>query len=1104
MSAPSGQDRDVSATPALGTVVLEKVFPALDGALGIVDPEASPAEVRRAALILLYRLLYIHHVEDRAPGPVLGSDVHGHAPWHQVRAEVGRRMDEGDCIAADSHRYWRILSDLCRAIYTGDASIRQPRYQGMLFDPEFAPLLSRVRVGDDVMSSVVYALSYEQTDQGRGSLNYRNIRVQQLGSIYEQLLARGFVGDEVGAGARANPFARKDSGSFYTPDDLVTLVVRETVGPLVDAQRDKFAAEVDAVADAQSPDRRLQRLQQHDPAMGILQLKICDPAMGSGHFLVTLVDYLAERVIEAMAEAESLVEGYRSPVAARIFEVRQALEASAKEQGGASHSAPLNDWHIVRRMVLRRSIYGADKDPFAVELAKVSLWLHTYMLGAPHVFVDHHLKCGDSLFGTSIRTAMERGEVHKVLFGRESLRRAARVAARTHSMEGVGDASDEEVRQSAEAFAQASSMTRPLDAFMSLLHAFDWLDPKKKEVADTYQAWLSGAHGDPIDVAVNGLLASSDRYPILTAAQDLATQERFLNWQVAFPDVWSSGESAESVGGFDAMVGNPPWDRIKLQQVEWFAARRPEIAAAPRAADRKRMSNALVDAGDPLAEEFRLASERARMAARVVRESGDYPLLGRGDLNLYQLFVERAMALVKPTGMVGLIIPTGIASDKAKAPFFKALATEGRLKVLFDFKNQREFFPDIHPSFKFCVFVASRRPLDEAAKCAFYLRTVAETNDPDRVFWLSTAEVARVNPNTGTAPSFRTRRDAQLTMAIYECQPVWVDRSSDKPVKAWPLGYSTLFHQTNDSELFRSRSELEEQEGAWPVGGNDSDSRTGKWVPLYEGKMVQAYDHRAASVAINLNNLQRPARPQPATLDQHRDPHWEPSPRYWVCRDALPDWTAPYLLGFKDVTAATNARTMIAAMIPPYGAVNSLPLLSADGSDHLHATSASLVLANLNSVPFDFVLRQKLHGQTLNLYLIEQLPVVPLEQCEVISFGARAASDIIREAVLELTYTAHDMAAFARDLGYVDESGSVLPPFRWDEARRLSLRAKLDAAFFLLYGITNKEDVHYIYSTFTVVQKREEQAFGSYQSRDLCLAWMDALVEGKPDSNIGI
>ena len=162
------------------------------------------------------------------------------------------------------------------------------------------------------------------------------------------------------------------------------------------------------------------------------------------------------------------------------------------------------------------------------------------------------------------------------------------------------------------------------------------------------------------------------------------------------------------------------------------------------------------------------------------------------------------------------------------------------------------------------------------------------------------------------------------------------------------------------------------------------------------------------------------------------------------------------------------------------------------------------MVANLNATILDFVTRQKVQGQTLNLFIVEQLPVVPPEIYETTSFGSKTAGEIVREAVLELTYTAHDMAPFALDMGYVDEEGKVLPPFVWDEERRLHLRAKLDAVFFHLYGVTDRDDVRYIFSTFPIVEREETRAYGEYRSRELCLAYMNALAAGAPDAEVNL
>ena len=578
---------------------------------------------------------------------------------------------------------------------------------------------------------------------------------------------------------------------------------------------------------------------------------------------------------------------------------------------------------------------------------------------------------------------------------------------------------------------------------------------------------------------------------------------------------------------------------MKLQQVEWFAARRPEIAHAQRANDRKQMINALRVEGDPLAAEFDRASEQTDSALRVVRTGGQYPWLSRGDVNIYSLFVERAMSLVHPNGVVGLLTPSGIASDKTAAPFFKSVATGGRLRALYDFENRRTryaappFFSDVDSRLKFCAFIAGRSSATRHARCAFFLQGVSELKDPYRRFPLTADDFALVNPNTATAPMFRTEQDAELTTSIYHRLPVLVDRSTGEEVKSWPMKYTTMFHMTNDSSRFRTRQELEEREGAWHIGGNRFDSAEGEWVPLYEGKMVQAFDHRAAGVAVNTKNLHRPAQPVPATEAQHQNPDWLPDPQYWVSTSDC--GRAPemgWVLGFQEITAPTNMRTLIAALLPAVGFGNKVPVFvpeTADRSsarqigesnspcdDHHPGVRAEgprtvmddvclgrrewLLAANFNATVFDFITRQKLHGQTLNLFMVEQLPVVPPGRYQSVRFGPKTVAEIVHQAVLELTYTSHDMAPFARDMGYVDEAGAPRPPFRWDEERRLRLRAKLDAVYFHLYGVTDRDDVRYVYSTFPIVERQETTAYGGYRSRDLRLAYLNALAAGRPDA----
>ena len=542
--------------------------------------------------------------------------------------------------------------------------------------------------------------------------------------------------------------------------------------------------------------------------------------------------------------------------------------------------------------------------------------------------------------------------------------------------------------------------------------------------------------------------------------------------------------------------------------MEWFATRAPEIALASTAAARRAGIQGLRD-GDPvLAGEFDAAKERADSLGQLVRASGHYPLLGGGDINLYSLFVERATRLIKPNGIVGLLTPSGIYADLTAANFFKTVSTNGRLAGLFDFENRRlgtalpPFFPDVDSRFKFCAFIfgGDERRFD-VTECAFFLHDLAAINDPERCFSLEPSDFARVNPNTGTAPIFRTRRDAEITRRIYEHHPPLVNRSSGEERRAWPVKYHTMFHMTNDSGLFRTSEQLK-AEGFYPVQGNRWKRGNETYLPLYEGKMVQAYDHRAASVVVNPANLNRPAQPRDATTEEHADPRWLPVPQFWVREDSFNwKWPLEWVVGFKEITAATNRRTMIASVFPKAAFGNKIPVFFPIDGDVKDTTStfkdcAMLLTANLNCVAFDFVARQKIHGQTLNLFIVEQLPVISAADYDR-QFGDTTARELVRDHVLRLTYTAHDMAPFAKDMGY---NG---PPFTWDEEERRHLRARLDALYFILYGLS-REDAAYVLETFPIVRREDEAAFDSYRTRDLVLAYMNALAAGDTDTVVAM
>ena len=1115
----------------LSGVVFDRIYPDLTKALALADgvpqlPEDERSgrlmECRDAALIFLYRVLFILYAEDRGLLPVNDPRYDDYGLRRRVRDDVANRTQRQDVFSEVATNYYDHLTTLFRLIDQGDQSIGLPPYNGGLFASEAAPVLSRVRLSDSVTAPIIYGLSHTSSVSerlgGPRFVNYRDLSVQQLGSIEERLLEREPAFDENGEiSVRLNPFARKDSGSYYTPQSLVDLIIDRTVKPLAEERLDAFRQRsLELEVDERPEKERRTDLEELDPAEAVLDLKVLDPAMGSGHFLVTAVDFLSDFVAETLERVPAipqwLAEPYESPVAARIAETRIEILKRAADSNWLIDEAQLTDHAIIRRMVLKRCIYGVDKNPMAVELAKVSLWLHSFTVGAPLSFLDHHLRHGDSLIGMRVFDAAS--ELNRLggLFASAAIRDAENAALSMNRIEFMSDADISEVQESAELFAEVEAATADLRGLLDFLCGKFWLTSAlKKGALVQYEKPITDALSESPDDAYDLLSEgpkgegsnSSAFGKIWRNAAAAANGETFLHWEVAFPGVWNDWLNSVPQGGFDAIIGNPPWDRIKLQEVEWFATRAPDIARATTADARRRRIRALQRQNPQLAENYDKARTQAERLSTNVRNSGHYPLLARGDINLYSLFVERATHLIKPDGFVGLLTPSGISSDHSAGNFFRSVSTKGRIAALLDFENRRAsnmspFFSDIDSRFKFCTLIlggVSRR-FDET-QCGFFLQDPSETDDPDRCFTLSLNDFALVNPNTGTAPIFRSRRDAEITRHMYRNHPVLVDRSGKKVRRVYSVNYMRMIDMTNDSGMFRSAEWLK-SEGFYPVGGNCWKRGDDLHLPLYEGKMVQAYDHRAASVILNPENLNRPAQAQESTEKEHEDVSYLPTPLHWVKADASSNLDAirrvGWTIGFKDVTSPTNNRTMIASVVPLAGFGNTLPVLTpidaSESNIQSYKVTAPLLVANLNALAFDFVARQKVQGQHLNLYIVEQLPVIAELDYDR-KFGDKTARQVVQENVLELTYTAHDMAQFARDLGYDG------PPFTWNAEKRRHLRARLDALYFHLYGLS-REDAAYVMDTFPIVRENDKEEFGRYRTQELVLAYMNALEAGDP------
>jgi hypothetical protein len=534
----------------------------------------------------------------------------------------------------------------------------------------------------------------------------------------------------------------------------------------------------------------------------------------------------------------------------------------------------------------------------------------------------------------------------------------------------------------------------------------------------------------------------------------------FFHWCLEFPEVFQDG-------GFSCILGNPPWERIKLQEKEFFAARDAEIANAQNKAVRERLIKQLPLNNPELLEEFELAKYDATAQGRFVRGSSRFTLTAVGDINTYSIFSETARRLIAPTGKAGIIVPTGIATDDTCKKFFGDLVQSQSLTALMDFENREGLFADVDSRMKFSLLSISNQPTPET-KFSFFLTHPRQLEDKQRVFTLTPQDIALINPNTLTSPVFRTRADAELTRKIYQRVPVLENERTG--VNPWGISFMRMLDMSNDSGLFR-----------------DSDSSSS--LPLYEAKMLHQFDHRWATYeGLDVRDT---------SLTEKQDPDFRVTPRYWVDKQEVDNklagkWDKQWLLAFRDICRATDERTSIASLLPRIAVGHKAPLIFTQ-IDNIPLVSC--LLGNLNTLAFDFVARQKVGGTNMCYFLLRQLPVLPPE-----SYTPQDI-EFISSRVLELVYTAWDMQPFAQDMGYEGV------PFVWNPERRAILRAELDAKYAKLYGLT-RDELRYILDpsdvygaefpseTFRVLKSKEMKDYGEYRTQRLVLAAWDLLESG--------
>lgn len=1017
-------------------------------------------------LRLVYRLIFLMVAEDRnllhppkAPAAARKLYAEGYS-LSALRAACTRSATWDR-----HHDRFEGVKIIFRALAAGESALALPALGGLFADDQL-PHLETARLRNRAFMEAIYRLSWLSEKSSMVPVNWRSMETEELGSVYESLLE---LQPQLGPDGVSLLFAsdageqkgnqRKTTGSYYTPDSLVQALLDSALDPVLD--------QTETTSD--------------DPAEALLRLAIIDPACGSGHFLLGAARRIATRLARLRTEGMPSDEDFR---------------------------------HALRD-VARCCIHGVDRNPMAVELTKVALWIETVDPGLPLGFFDAQIRCGDALLGVFDLKVLADGipdAAYKALTGDDKdtakyyaqANKGAKGGQGELNLGGSGwqmpdtkplavdflgfrDLPEETVTQigaKAKRFAelrQKAEFTRVQTAADLYIAAFLLpktggapTNPAQRTVPTTEELW---------QVLNQGKFRES-----MAAAPQAARRASALHWPLEFPDVMQRG-------GFDVVLGNPPWERIKLEEKEFFATAAPEIATAKGKANREKLINALSKAPEgsmerTLYNDFILAKRDSEASSEFVRVPGDekgrFPFTGTGDVNTYALFAELFSVLYRKGGQSGVMVPTGIATNDTTAPFFNHLVTRDKLVSLFSYTEIKAWFAGTKDNQSFSLITLGQA--DRAEFC-FQIETAIDVEDKRRRFAFSADEISKINPNTRTAPVFRSHADAEITARIYQNSPVFIDEAKGTEGNPWAVSFLRMFDMSNDSGLFRTAGELDQ--AGWQRDATDWVKSNKRHVPLYEAKMVTFFDNRWGFYPDGLEDDTR-ALPRPEEF-QKKDPNYDISPRQWVpieeveLRIASKEWNNEWLIGHRGLTNKTNERTFITSVIPRRGAGNSFPVWIF--GQHLNVPQLAGLYANSTSLVLDFVVRNKIGGTNLNLFYIKQFPILPP------AFYTASRLDFIVPRVLELTYISHSLAPFARDLGYDG------PPFGWDEDRRALLRAELDAFYARAYGLDRDElrfildpaDVKgpdYPSETFRVLKEKEIRHHGEYRTRRLVLeAW---------------
>ena len=1092
------------------------------------DGTMDAARLNKELIHFIYRLLFLFIIEERGlvyqiPDSVDAPDYKQQCQWQDIykkyyAASRLRRLSELSYLKQRQYSdLWQGLMDTFHLFEpdTFGEKLGIKPLGGVLFGTETLHWLKQCQVSNrDLLAAFAALNEFTDERQQRVKINYSSLDVEEFGSVYEGILEmRPFVQPGVAASDWQFGFVggldRQSTSSYYTRPDLVQNLIKTTLEPVIKEKMANCATTEDKIK-------------------ALLNMKVCDAASGSGHIVLAMARTIAWYVC-------TLRTGEDNPAS---LDYRQAL-----------------------REVISRCVYAVDYNPDAVELCKVVLWIEGYCAGKPLSFLDHHIRCGNSVLGVSDLQMLIDGVPDKALTAEDkdtlkALKKLNQEAVKavngntgnepTFGFEnpfGIEEMSIAQIGladkirfinhlpeetleqeivkqlrwQELMASARVDCLRRACDIYAYAFYHTVKADELYKDKGGTdkeldleaevpytktvmralqeIEAMECLEKGKPLPTYYRQLSAD-----FKTEVKRMAEEQRFFHWCVEFPEVFAANK------GFDVMCGNPPWDKLQMEEEKWFAGKDEDIVKAANQADRKKKIVKLQTSSPELYNEFIQACNNITNQSSFVKNSGRFPLTAVGKLELSSLFAELCLSFTKEAW--GLVVPRGIITDIGNQFFVSKLIDENRLISLYDFENREKLF-EIDSRKNFCLLsVGKAKESTHDVNGGFYLTRIDHMLDPRRIYTLKTDDFARLNPNTKTCPVFRTSRDAKLTAKIYRNSTILYNEiTGDNP---WNVKFGSMFNMSTDSYLFRTYAQLTAQ-GA-TLKGNTFTTIDGEiYVPLYEGKMIWHYNHHFGSWP---TEGERPNSINTPSEDELGNPDSCIMPWYWVPLAAVKDrlvkydkdgnvvweWKHKWLFAFRDIARGVDMRTFIIASIPDAkGVGHTATLLYAERG----CMPGASLYGMMSSLIFDYTTRQKIGGTHVSISFVKQFPVLTPDH-----IPSTMQWQIVKR-VAELCYFNHDMDGWASELWeeMSEEQRSELPqlgahqPWVYNPERRAILQAELDAIFAHLYGL-NTEDLRYILDpedicgkgcineTFRVLKDNEIRQYGEYRTKRLVLeAW---------------